>query len=448
MPRITKGKVFFLTVIGFLILTSSCQRLKLKPIEVESVKSVEQMPILTWGECVEMARQENPSLLAARETVKQARADRNKALGNYLPDISGSSNLSKRKVNKLKAVKSSSIGVSASEDLFTGFENTGEVMRARRALKAAEHSYNDTESTVAYNLRSAFVKLLHAQEALLVARSIEERRRVNGEIVALRYEAGREHRGSLKRAQAISERAGLGVRIAERNMGIQSAALAKELGGKFERPLRANGELELLVPEKPISEPDFSDRVENIPSVLRLKELLAAAGAQVIKDQSVFWPTATGTADYSRSSSNSLGNMDDKTWNVGLQFNVPLFTGGTNVENLIKSRSAYRQSFYSLKESRDQAFSDLVTSWNRFIDALESLEVEKKFVEASTERAEIARLQYQDGLISFEDWDIIEQELVTSRESLLNTERDAILAAATFIRSQGYSFDAYEAPIA
>ena len=61
----------------------------------------------------------------------------------------------------------------------------------------------------------------------------------------------------------------------------------------------------------------------------------------------------------------------------------------------------------------------------------------KRFLAASEERAKIAQAQYSVGLITFDNWTIIEDDLVSARKTFLDVEIAALLAQANWIQSKG-----------
>lgn len=424
-----------------LIVHAGCQRFVLEDLSSAERESKDRFAVLAWAECVEFTKRDHPDLKAAEEVRSQAKLQWQRALEGFLPRVSGSFDRKRKKTGSEGPIDQLTLAVSGSEEWFSGFENSGEILRAKRTYKAETHNFRDVESAVAFSLRSAFVGLLHAQELVLLRRSITERRKLNGDIVRLRYEAGREHRGSLKRAEAIYDEAEFDVREAERKIRVEQAGLGRELGGRYDITLAVSGQLALMIPAKPVAEPDITALAENVPSVERRKALLDASGASVIKEQAAFWPTVAGSMNYSRTGKNYL--MDTESWDAGFKVNVPFFSGGENWADVRSARSDQREAHFVLRDTRDNAYTDLIEKWTSLIGALENVDVRHKFLEAATERVEITRIQYQDGLVSFVDWDSVEQELVNSRISLLNAERDAITAEADWIRSQGLSFDAY-----
>lgn len=430
----------FIFAFFIFLLSSGCLNPRLVAISLPSNEN-KTSAIFNWADCAAMAQKNHPELLAGREVVKQAQAAWLGSFQGFLPDASSIFSRTRKQTDNANETDSFSFITNVSEEWFSGFGNTADVLKARRNYRAEKFNYADLQSRVALDVRTAFVKLLHAQELVILRRSIAERRKINQDIVRLRYEAGREHRGSLKHAEAIYNEALFDVREAERSILIERNALLRELGGRYGLEAAASGDLLLMILPPSPAEPAFSEIVEKIPSVMRRKELKEAAGAGVIKEQSDFWPSVTGSA--SLTDLGNTGNLDSRTWNAGVSMNIPIFSGGEQLAGLVSARSGAREAFYTLKDIRDTAFADLIKKWTDFTSAIELVDVRKKFLEATTERAEISSVQYQDGLVSFEDWDRIEQELVDSRISLLSAERDAILAEADWLRSEGLSFGAY-----
>src|SRR5690606_38333615 len=58
--------------------------------------------------------------------------------------------------------------------------------------------------------------------------------------------------------------------------------------------------------------------------------------------------------------------------------------------------------------------------------------IDEKFRKASNTRAEIARAKYNNGLITFEDWDIIENELIQRQTNYLQSKKDRVVRYATW----------------
>ena len=62
-------------------------------------------------------------------------------------------------------------------------------------------------------------------------------------------------------------------------------------------------------------------------------------------------------------------------------------------------------------------------------------------MEAAQERARIAEAEYSIGLLIYDNWIIIENNLVTAKRTFLSTERDALIAEANWVQAKGETLD-------
>ena len=67
--------------------------------------------------------------------------------------------------------------------------------------------------------------------------------------------------------------------------------------------------------------------------------------------------------------------------------------------------------------------------------------MQKKFLDAAEERSNIARAQYSLGLIQFDGWTIIEDNLVRAKKSFLDAQSSALLAEADWFQAKGETLE-------
>jgi outer membrane protein TolC len=79
----------------------------------------------------------------------------------------------------------------------------------------------------------------------------------------------------------------------------------------------------------------------------------------------------------------------------------------------------------------------LKNTWSGYKDASENLQVQKKSLDAYKERAMIADTQYTTGLITFNDWTIIQDGLVSAQKSYLNAQANLLISEAAWIQAKG-----------
>jgi outer membrane protein TolC len=433
MLRTVKRLIYFVPVA-----VCCCGCLKVTLPEARLVQGARKEP-LAWKRAAELALGRNPDIISARDTVEARNRARKVAFGEYLPDADGDLTRGRNKVPDEGWKNSLSLGVTATQKLFTGFKTTGDYLQAERGWEAAKLLYLETSADVRLRLRTAYVELLQLETRLEVDKRIAERRKENADFIKLRYESGRENLGSLMRTEAISSGADFDVRKTRREIESQRWRLSRELGGPFNLTLTVDGDLETMVPEPPALDYDYVSLAEKSPRVRRFVKTAEIFKAAIISAQSKVWPKADGAFGYS-SSGEGASDLDDRLA-LDLSVTVPFFRGGKNVYSIAQAKSEYEAALEDARSARDERTAELAGSWAAFRDAWEAVKVEKEFVEASRERAQIVRSQYAMGLASFQDFDISEQELANSERGYVLSLADVLLRQADWEFLQGLTLE-------
>jgi len=438
-------KIFATILTGFLL--SGCLTVRLPEARIE--RNAEPR-VLSWDSLVRQTLQFNPDLQSARYVVTSTARSRDIAFGNYLPSFEGDLQRSASRNasfgggfsgggggNTLQ--DSLSLDIVGNQSLFNGFGTTGSFLKARKDLDAAKFQYVVTSANVRNGLKLAYVDVLRWNRLLKVNQGILERRKHNAEMVRLRYEAGRENLGSASRAEALADRAAFDVRTAERHIESQTIRLGRECGGDFVLPVSIQDSLEQTIPAAMMKEPDYAEIAENTPQVQRLLKIAESAKANVVAVQSVVWPQATGTMDYGVSGERASNLKSEHSW--GLNIAVPFFNGGKNVNAIRKAKADYDAAHAATVSARDEAVAQLADTWTKYVDAVESIEVLRKFLEASQKRAEIVRAEYASGLMSFQDFDTAEQEQNNSENDYVQGLADVLNAQANWELVRGKTLE-------
>lgn len=395
---------------------------------------------MSWGDCVAQAQKNNPDLISAGEQIEQSIAIKGIDQSGLLPQVSADLNASTAKTKPgTKPAKTYDYGVSASQLVFDGFKTVDEVRADAENIKASRQAFRYTSSEVRLRLRTAFVNLLRAQEMLNVAQDIYEIRRANLELITLRYESGLEHKGALLTAQADVAQAQLDIAKAGRDLEVRQRQLLKEMGrSKFEA-LSVKGDFLVKAGKE---KPDFEQLAQNNPSLLNLVFQKNAALYGVKGAYANFFPVITAQAGAGRSSSRWPPHSEQ--WDFGGGLSWPLFEGGLKAAQLAQAKAVFRQYQADEKSTRDAAVYTLEETWAAMQDAVEAVGVEERFLEATQVRSYIAESQYSLGLMTFDNWTIIQDDLVQSKQSLLNSRANALLAEANWVQAKGETLEYVE----
>jgi len=426
---------FILFPAAFLL--GGCLTVRLPEVQI---RHAAEPQALTWESLVRQTLSFNPDLQEARYLVTSSARSRDVAFGDYLPSVDGGL---QRDISRGTGTGPSEDGlgldISAQQSLFDGFGTTGKWLKARKDLAAVKLAYVETSTEVRFRLRSAYVDMIRLEKLLATNRQIEERRKQNAELVRLRYEAGRENLGSALRAEAIFEQAAFDVKKTERGLESEALRLARESGGEFVFPVRIEDDLEKMLQSVSLTEADYALLAEETPKVMRLIKTAEAAKAAVVSAQSAVWPQVDGNYDYGYSGERA-SNLRDQS-SLGIRVTVPFFNGGKNVAAIRKAKADYEAAERAAQATRDETIAELAEAWVLYKDAVESVEVRKKFLEAARKRAEIIRSEYATGLVNFTDFDAAEQENANAEKEYVESLANVFIQQANWEKIRGATLE-------
>ena len=390
--------------------------------------------LLTWEQCVSEAQQAHPDLYSALAILQQAEADKQITGGAMLPQLSSTVNSLQNGTTVSSSSSALSYSLNAQQLLYDGHKTSSQVASNTEAIKAAQYNYNAVSANLRFALRSAFTQLLKAQDLVGLTVEIADRRKNNVRLISLRYQGGREHIGSLRQAEADLAQAQFEVSQAKRGLVLAQTTLASALGRDTHKPLKVHGLLQ--VSDMTEGKPDLAQLAKNNPLFQQLGSKSKAARFDLDVANSAFSPQLYLTSSVGRIAYDRLP-VDAVNWSAGVTVSVPIYEGGSGRARVAKARAFLSQQNAQEKSEYLLLFNALEQSWKSFQDARQSVVVQKKQLEAAVERSTIANAQYSNGLVTFNDWVIIENNLVSAKKNLLNAEADMLIAEAQWIQSKG-----------
>jgi len=388
--------------------------------------------IISWEECLIEAEKNHPDLISAKENINEQRANKDIAASGLYPQTSANIGASRTKTSTTKS-NSYSYGISGTQLIFDGFKTRDKVSAVSEDLKASEYNYRLTSASIRFNLRSAFINLLKAKELIRVEEEIVKIRKENLELINLRYKSGFEHRGALLTAEANLAEANFELSQAKRNIAFAQRQLTKEMGLKEFKPMYVKGDFTIRDTAK--EKPNFEDILKNHPSILMASAKKNSASFNLKSAYGNFAPQLSTTADINKKNSHWPPENDQWDWNLSLT--LPLFEGGLKTAQVSEAQAVYNQREADERSIRDAVIVSLEQTWTALQDVIEKVETEQKLLAASEERSKIAQAQYSTGFITFDNWIIIENDLVNRKKAYLESQANASLREADWIKAKG-----------
>jgi outer membrane protein TolC len=393
--------------------------------------------VLSWGDCIKEAADNHPDLIAAQQVINQSQASKNITASALFPQVNADLNTSRAKTNTVslqnKIADSYSYGVTGSQLLFDAGKTINNVRAATENIEASQQSFRFTSSQVRLRLRTAFINLLQAQELVRVTQDIVKIRKSNLELITLNYQSGLAHRGALMTAEANLVQAHFQVSQAKRSVLLAQRELTKEMGRKKFIPMQAKGDFRVIDTGNP--KPDLDVLAEKNPSVLQLVAQKNAAEYGLKSTYANFFPSISGQAGAGRVDSH--WPPQDNQWNVGLAVSMPVFGGGLRLAQVAQAKALVSQLQENERSTESGIVENLEQTWVALQNAIGLVGVQKKQLLAAQEREKIATAEFSTGFITYDDWTIIEDNMVNAKTNLLNDEASALLAEANWIQAKG-----------
>ena len=399
--------------------------------------------LLTWKEAIDIAKKNNAELRAGLETLQSSRYQENVARGGFLPQLSADFDYVRSETDLPTPTATAqtttqedtrySASISGTQNLFSGLDDFGRIRQAKANTKVALASLHGTKARVSFDLKSAYEHFYYAKEYQRLTSEIIHRREENLKLVELRFESGRENKGSVLLSRAYLNQAIYDDLQAKNAEDIARRQLQRALGVDLSGPIGIQDQVPVADPPSP--PPDFEALSTTTPDYEQALAQEEESKAGVLSARSPFFPTLDLRGSVGKEDSGFFPDRD--FWSIGLNFSIPFFNGGRDYYSTQSALSSWQSLLNSRLDARREAIVSLRQTYATYVEAVEKLKVDDSFKQAAVVRAEIARNRYNNGLLSFEDWDIIENDLILRQRAYLQSRRDRVVAEAAWERSQG-----------
>lgn len=413
--------------------------------------TVQAAELLTWKGCVQEAMQHNSKLKAAQQTYDAYRYAEFGSYRNFFPQLNGT--LSYNYGTSSTAIGSGGsistvVGgaatvtppassnftgtLSLTQNLFNGFSDQGTLEQARAQRKAYQAAVDQAKAQVLSDLKNAYGTLLIAQRQVLLQEEITNRRQRNLDLVTLQFNSGKENKGSVLLSRAYLNQARYNALLAVDNQTTSRAQLALVLGRDEPGDYTLSDDIPWVTLQKQV---DFVQLALTTPNYNQAVAQEEANQAVVKISQAGFFPSLNASASVSQFGQEFFpqGNR----WFLGINLNFPLFNGGQYFYQTKSARENFHAAGSTRKNLGRQLVSTLKQAYVSYLEAVSQLKMNESFREAGVKRSEIATGKYNNGLMSFEDWDIIENARITYETSVLQSQLNLIITEAAWMLAQG-----------
>ena len=396
----------------------------------------------TLAALFERALTNEPAYRAAASMRDAARARSGQALGALLPQLSLSANTHMNDREYLTR----SAGAEAAQDRYNSNggqltlnqplwrqANIAGLRQADAAAAQAEHQLAGAEMDLLAKLASAWFDLLAAKDAVVVSAQQVAATRRQWEVLQRGAELGHASPPQAEDARAKYDQALAESVAAETDQRIRQAAVEQLVGG------RVVADLPLLRDDAVPPWPGAGGLEESLvaldagnPAVRAALQAFEAAGHEVDKQRAGHLPTLDLVASYGKNSQATGGfpgqaGYEIKQNAIGLQLNVPIFSGGTQSAKVDEAVALQEKTRQDLEGARRAAQFALKQAWFGWHGAAARALAGSQGVRAAQMALQVARRGQETGLKTDLDVLLAEQQLAAARRDLRKARYDQLV---------------------
>ena len=381
---------------------------------------------ISWNDCLQKTRENNPDVKAAKEQLESTRSTYKSTYSGFLPEVNASAGYTKSQTNNVDK-KNYTLGLNVTQNIFSGFRSYYSMEEASANVNSVDAKLASVLADVSYELKKNYAEMIYAQQSITLEKEILKRREENLKLVELRFSSGRENKGAVLLSKAYHQQAKYDELTASNNFVVVRSQFAKTLYLEQDENFTVKEDISLSSPEEKL---DLNMLIAQNPTekqnLADEESSLAAIGVA----RSKFYPSLDFTG-----SVNKVGEKfapENKNWAIGVNLTLPLFEGGNSYYSLQSAKHNYYKAQYSRRSSNKNLVALIQQAHAAYREAIEKFKVDQSFLDAALVRAEIARNKYNNGLMTFDDWDVIESDLIAREKAVLQSKKARIVAEASY----------------
>lgn len=393
----------------------------------------------TLQDAIQTAYLNNPQLEAQRRTSEIAQEQLAQAKAQWRPDVSASASFGYESVDSTRAFSAnlgdrpiSTAQLQATLPIYAGGRIKSGIRSAKAGIGQANAQLEGTSQDLILQVITSYVDVLRDRETVKIRENsvelLEEQVRASRD----RFEVGEVTRTDVAQSEARLEGSKAALAGAEAQLEASLALYAFLIGA----------EAEMLVPPPPA--PVLPASVEDAISVglSQNPDLLASVFGERVATEGVksaygsLKPTVSIVASASQQET-YVDSFRDTNLSATAQASVPLFQGGF-IRSQVRSAKIQRAQAKLLTDNIErQIRAQVAQGWFRHVAALRAIEASQRQVEAAEIAYDGAKEELAVGVRTTLDVLDQEQQLLEARLNLIQSERDAYVAAHQLLRAMG-----------
>jgi outer membrane protein len=414
----------------------------LVPAALSAQPSQDSARPISLAEAVQLAQQNAPQMVAARNNINANEATVRTRWSAFLPTLSGnvSSSWGAGQVfdNKGDIVSRNNVTpwnwsrrVSANWLVFDGGDRNFQLRAARANVDAAEANAVATEFSVAYSVSQQFYAALAARESRAAAMTALTEAEQNQRAAKARIASGAATRSDSLRAVISVGNQQLAVMTAENDLQNANAALTRLVGTPF---TVTAAESDTALSPVAVDSVELARLLDSSPAMRSAQASVAAASAGVRSSRTDYWPSITTSYGLT----NNIADTSFAFWqgrtlqnkSFSLSMSVPIFNGLGREETVQRAKITEMNARATLRDAQLLAQQQLVQYLGQLRLAQARIAIQQASLEAAQEDLRVQQQRYALGASTQLELLTTQTQLNSARYNLVNARYQVRIAKA------------------
>ncbi len=400
---------------------------------------------LTLDQCIELALKNHPNVISARGNVKTANAGVWNAVGNFLPRISASGQVSQTNLPEAdtlfiddqfvvaKMYKNYDIRLSAQWTMFNGGSNIFDYFAAKANKAKNEYNMEQSEQNLIQTVKSYYYAYLATEKLGEINREAVKRGQEQYKLAESKFEVGSASKSDVLKAKVQYGKDRLSLFDAENGIKKARADLAYAIG------VDVNSDIEFSS-DYQVKEYDGTEiealkfGMSNFPGLLAREKSLSEAKHGVRSTWGRYLPTIS--VYFQKYYQNGFWHeiksfpRDDSKWSISTVVSIPIFENFSRHRAMSDAKAYLNNARADYHYARNSVALEIKKAFLDMKKDQEKLAVAAENVEAASEDMNLAQEKYNLGAATILELLDAQVSLITAQNDKIQSEFNYNLAVA------------------
>lgn len=395
----------------------------------------------------QLALKNDPQLQASREQLDAARESKSLARSQLLPNIGlgATYDANHRKLKTLQGVsvdsssnyRDSGLSLNLTQPIYRR-DRLIQLEQADSTIAQAEAQYAAAEIDLMQRSTTAYFNILSAQDDVKVAHAEREATNRQLEQAQQRFDVGLIAITDVHDAQAAYDAARAAAIASENSLDNAWEALFEIIGSQPKFNLATLGDGLKLTPPVPNDLQTWSDTAQQQNfGIIASNANLESLNKEVEVSRSGHYPTLDLVGGYNMSRSDADTATEADLASIGLQLQVPIYTGGAVSAQTRQSLANYRAAQQTLDQTRRSVNRQVRDAYRGVLSSISQVEALKAATISANSALESTQAGYEVGTRTIVDVLNGQQKLFSSQRDYYNSRYGYIINGLTLKSAAG-----------